>query len=516
MEWKRKSLKRGTISILLVLLASIWICNPVNGATDQEIDQAISDGLTWLVSKQSSDGYFGEEYGYALAAKTGFAVLKLEEYAFEEGFESPFDPDYQYSQNLTDGLNYIFSRAVLIDTNGDSIDDALFFGDHLVYETSVVIMAIAAGESPDRMVPALGTPIDGWTYKQVLQYALNYLIYTQQPNGGWGYHHGDMWSDNSNTGYAVLGLMYAQNNFGLTIPDTVLSGLNNWTYYIQCSTDGGSGYESPCNWVNVLKTGNLLYEMAIVGETADSARVKAAISYIENHWNDASWDPGWKGGNWYPAWPEYQATYTMMKGFEAMNIKEINVSGIKIDWFGEVSTAIIGSQNQDGSWNSTNWGDQLLATEWALLTLEKAVEIPNIEVKVDIKPGSCPNPLNLKEKGVLPVAILGTAKFNVSDIDPLTIKISREGAEGAVVPSIRWGYEDVGTPFEGELCNCTNLNGDGYLDLTLKFDAQALVGTLELGKVAGMTVPLILTGNLKEEYGGTPIRGQDCIRVSKK
>lgn len=55
------------------------------------------------------------------------------------------------------------------------------------------MMAIAAGESPDRMVPALGTPIDGWTYKQVLQYALNYLIYTQQPNGGWGYHHGNMW-----------------------------------------------------------------------------------------------------------------------------------------------------------------------------------------------------------------------------------------------------------------------------------------------------------------------------------
>lgn len=91
-KWSgKKIIKRGTISILLVLLASIWICNPVNGATDQEIDQAISDGLTWLVSKQSSDGYFGEEYGYALAAKTGFAVLKLEEYAFEEGFESPFD-----------------------------------------------------------------------------------------------------------------------------------------------------------------------------------------------------------------------------------------------------------------------------------------------------------------------------------------------------------------------------------------------------------------------------------------
>ena len=31
----------------------------------------------------------------------------------------------------------------------------------------------------------------------------------------------------------------------------------------------------------------------------------------------------------------------------------------------------------------------------------------SMEITVDIKPGSCPNPLNLKSNGVLPVAILG-------------------------------------------------------------------------------------------------------------
>jgi len=509
--------KGGLTAILLVFFVAAWLCSPVSAAPTEEIDQAISDGLAWLVSKQSPDGYFGQGYDYALTAKTSFAVLKLEEYAFENGYESPFDPGYKYAQNVTDGLNYIFSRAVLMDTNEDGTDDALFFGDHLVYETSIAMMAIGTSEAPDRTVPALGMPIDGWTYKKVEQYALNYLIYTQQTNGGWGYHHGMMWSDNSNTGYAVLGLMYAQNKFGLAIPEAVINSINNWVDYIQCDDNGGSGYESPCNWVNILKTGNLLYEMAIVGDTADSARAKVAFSYIENHWSDANWDPGWMGPNWGgESWPDFQATYTMMKGFEAMDIKEINVSGTKIDWYDQVSTVIVNSQNTDGSWNHTSWGDKLLSTEWALLTLEKTVEIPVIDVSVDINPGSCPNPLNLKEKGVLPVAILGTAEFNVTDIDPMSLKMSREGVEGAVVPSIRWSYEDAATPFEGELCNCHNLKGDGYSDLTLKFDAQALVGTLELGKVAGTTVPLILTGNLKEEYGGTSIKGQDCIRVSKK
>ena len=42
-------------------------------------------------------------------------------------------------------------------------------------------------------------------------------------------------------------------------------------------------------------------------------------------------------------------------------------------------------------------------------------------VDIDIKPTSCPNPLNVKSKGVLPVAILGTASFDVNDVDVSTV-----------------------------------------------------------------------------------------------
>jgi len=45
-------------------------------------------------------------------------------------------------------------------------------------------------------------------------------------------------------------------------------------------------------------------------------------------------------------------------------------------------------------------------------------ELSPLEVLVDIKPGSYPNPLNVKSKGVLPVAILGTTAFDVSDVCP--------------------------------------------------------------------------------------------------
>jgi len=59
------------------------------------------------------------------------------------------------------------------------------------------------------------------------------------------------------------------------------------------------------------------------------------------------------------------------------------------------------------------------------------------------------------------------------------------------------------------------LNGDGYLDLTLKFSTQEIVETLVLEDEARNTILLIFTGNIKEEEGGTPIKGLDCIKILK-
>lgn len=150
-------------------------------------------------------------------------------------------------------------------------------------------------------------------------------------------------------------------------------------------------------------------------------------------------------------------------------------------------------------------------TEFGGGALQQAI---TIEVYVDIKPGSCPNPFNTKSKGVLPVAVLGTEDFDVTTIDPATIQLTREGYEVGVSP-LRWSYEDVATPFEGELCDCHDLNGDGYMDLTLKFDTQEVKDTLDLEAEADNTIPLLITGNLKEEAGGTPIEGSDCVWVLK-
>ena len=128
---------------------------------------------------------------------------------------------------------------------------------------------------------------------------------------------------------------------------------------------------------------------------------------------------------------------------------------------------------------------------------------PAIEVAVDIKPGSCPNPVNVKSKGVLPIAILGTVDYDVTTIDPASIRL-------AGVEPLRSGYEDVATPVsDSNDCNCMTEGPDGFLDLTLKFKTQRIVEAI--GDVNdGDVLELPLTGVLSDE---TPIEGADCILI---
>jgi hypothetical protein len=124
---------------------------------------------------------------------------------------------------------------------------------------------------------------------------------------------------------------------------------------------------------------------------------------------------------------------------------------------------------------------------------------------IDIRPQSCPNPLNARSQGVLPVAVLGTGGLDVYDVDPTTVTL-----EG--VAALRWAYEDVATPFDGDLCDCTEAGPDGYMDLTLKFDTQEIVAAL--GAVTdGEYRPLTLEG---ETYDGIPTYGQDCVWIKDK
>lgn len=139
------------------------------------------------------------------------------------------------------------------------------------------------------------------------------------------------------------------------------------------------------------------------------------------------------------------------------------------------------------------------------------IRVVPIPVPLDIRPTSCPNPLNTNLKGVLPVAILGTADLDVTTIDPATLLL-------AGVAPLRWSYEDVATPYEPFLGKpldpyaCNEYGPDGFMDLVLHFDAQSIVAAI--GPVSdGDVLLLMLTGNF---YDGRAIAGEDVVKIIKK
>ncbi|MHC4546501.1 MAG: LamG-like jellyroll fold domain-containing protein [Planctomycetota bacterium] len=78
-----------------------------------------------------------------------------------------------------------------------------------------------------------------------------------------------------------------------------------------------------------------------------------------------------------------------------------------------------------------------------------------ILVDVDIKPGSCPNPLNVTSRGVLPVAILGSSDLGINTIVATSVRL-------AGVAPIRDSYEDVATEVsDANECECSTEGPDG-------------------------------------------------------
>lgn len=131
---------------------------------------------------------------------------------------------------------------------------------------------------------------------------------------------------------------------------------------------------------------------------------------------------------------------------------------------------------------------------------------------MDIRPGSCPNPVNGRAKGVLPVAIVGTEDFDVTHVDPASILLN-----GISPP--RWCYEDVTLPHEPselDAYDCTEAGPDRYLDLTLTCDVLEVADlVLDIDDMEDDAVEKLgLTGSLQvvERY----FCGKDVVVMLQK
>jgi hypothetical protein len=360
-------------------------------ATAAEIDTAISSGLAWLATQQAGDGRFGS--GSNPVAYTAAAVL-----AFENEGHFPGGGN-TYSTHVERGLDFMFNYAkvgaISPQLHGDPDTDhdgvyVSFWDDSYsreVYETGMVMQAIVASNTPDRVVTT--GPLSGWTYQDVMVDLVDWAAFGQVDagtgRGGWRYFANYGNSDNSTAQWPVLGLVAAEQ-WGIQAPQFVKDELNIWIDYVQNDFSGGSGYDNPTTYVNVSKTGGLLVEMYYVGDDCQVDRAEDALGFINSRWNDPP------NGTWYGNKGHSYAMFSVFKGLELMQVSTIpnapaNTETPAGDWYGDYADYLVNTQRSNGSWAGySNWNDWL-STGWYVVILQSTV-FP-VEVGVDAPSFAC-------------------------------------------------------------------------------------------------------------------------------
>ena len=106
-------------------------------------------------------------------------------------------------------------------------------------------------------------------------------------------------------------------------------------------------------------------------------------------------------------------------------------------------------------------------------------------VTIDIKPGSGSNSVNPRSKGVIPLAVLGSADFDATQVFPTTALFGPDGAS----PAHNGHLEDV--------------NDDGFMDMVLHFKTQKT--GIDCGDTEATLVGQIMDGTL--------ITGTDAVKT---
>jgi hypothetical protein len=132
------------------------------------------------------------------------------------------------------------------------------------------------------------------------------------------------------------------------------------------------------------------------------------------------------------------------------------------------------------SWTNVVYFDDVAVWESAAGTLQ---------VEISITPGGNPNSVNLKSKGVLPVAVFSSQSFDATDIDPETVTLAGAGV------AVKGEHGKL-------MAHPEDVDGDGLLDMMLHFPVQ------ELDPAEMQDGFAVLRGTT---YGGETFEGSDVI-----
>lgn len=305
-----------------------------DGGGNKQSEEAVSQGLKWLVQQQKADGSWSLQGYEQLApnmgpqevAATGFALLPFlgRGDSHQEG---------SYSQTIKLGLNYLIKQQ---QADGH-------FGVAM-YNHAIATIAVceAYGLTKDESL------------RPIAQKAIKYIIEAQHSGGGWRYTPKQE-GDTSVTGWCFIALLTG-TRAGLDVPKEVLDRVSLHLDSV-ARPDGSYRYhrtENPpsnsCTAIGILSRLHL-------GWDASKPELAKGISLVKAD---------------RPLSPMKTNLYSYFFATQAM----YHVGGESWDfWNPKMRDMLIQKQGKDGSWSPVDdtlgkQGGRLMITSLALLTLE--------------------------------------------------------------------------------------------------------------------------------------------------
>ncbi len=391
--------------LVLFFLCVALLCSPASlkAATEAQKLAAIDAGLAWLALQQNPDGSWTYGGGSYNEAATAAALL-----AFVEQKYKPLGwHGHDYTAVVTNATNYLLGTAVQIDistanwwgftgknNSGIGLEWGVSAGEQ-TYTSGLVLPALcrltAGIVSPTAVISSANSAVNGLTYVQVIQRAVDTWIWGQTGpaggnyDGGWHYFPSQGTADGSTSQWGAVSLLAAEQVPGIIVPQQTKTELINWINYIQ-NPDGSCGYTDPNGASGIAndeaKTGGLLTMMFFAGGGGSQSN---ALAYLNTNWQSTL------NNTWYGNFDNAYAMFGIYKGIELTlglnagtaiisnlhtNPGDINNPNHSWNWWEDYCNWLVLNQNGDGSWSGGSQWTGPLATAWYVSILNATTIAP--------------------------------------------------------------------------------------------------------------------------------------------
>ena len=360
----------ASLILVVVVISSINAQDTVAAVTDARRTTIVNQGLAWLANHgQADDGTFAAEAGPGVTALALTAAIRN---------GRPLDDPM-----VAKGLKAL-ERFV-------KPDGGIYGSGRLRnYETCVAMVCFAEANQDNRYDEVLKR---AKAFVTSIQYGVAVPKDKSDPwYGGSGYSGAER-PDLSNTAYLIEALRAVKTESNDEAIQRALIFVSrcqnldtqhNDTPFAAKVNDGGFYYVIPTESIDpstssermtadggLRSYGSMSYaglkSMIYAGLTADDPRVKAAISWIQQHYHVDS-NPGMGTAGLY----YYYQTFATALDAASLN-KVVDREGQSHDWRADLIEALAARQQDDGSWANENqrWfeSNKCLATSFALLAL---------------------------------------------------------------------------------------------------------------------------------------------------